>query len=564
MNNCRWNLKPPVPAASLPNFNGLPLFIAQILYNRGITSAKEAEVFLAADSRLAADPLKMPDVNAAVARIYRALLSGEKMAVYGDFDADGITATAVMVSGLIGLGGEAIPYIPHRINEGYGLKTETLKKLKDSGIGLVISVDCGITALPEIKEANQMGLDVIITDHHTPLEELPEAIASINPRRADSAYPFKELAGVGVAFKLLVALYQGSGKEEQLDELLDLVAIGTIADIMPLTGENRYLVKRGLERINASPRPGISELINQSRVEAGKVESNDISWVLAPRLNAAGRLEHAMAGYQLLMAESMAEAREMASWLETKNAERQQLTIKFHTSARDKVLEEGVAPLLVAESEECPEGILGLVAGRLTDEFYRPSIAVKIKEDSATGSARSIPEFNIISAINQCGELLSHFGGHAQAAGFTLPVKNLPLFTKRLTETAAIELADVELRPHLDIDTETRLAQLNGKTLETIQKLAPFGKDNPAPTFLSRNVNVAESRTMGNNGQHLRLKLKQEGSIWGAVCFRAGDCPPETLNSPIDVVYNLELDRWRGKETLRLNILDFAPTGQFI
>jgi single-stranded-DNA-specific exonuclease len=538
--------------------------VAQLLYNRGLGDPCQAELFLTADRRLSADPFLLPDMHQAVSRIYRALLSGEKMAVYGDFDADGITATAVLVKGLTVLDGQVTPYIPHRLTEGYGLKEAALEKLHKGGISLVISADCGITALPEVKKANRMGLDIVITDHHTAPDELPVAVASVNPKRADSAYPTAELAGVGVAYKLLQALYSGSGKESRLEDLLDLVAIGTVADIMPLTGENRYLVKEGLKRINDAPRLGISHLLDQTRLDRGRLDTKSISWVLAPRLNAAGRLEHAMTSYRLLTTDSAVEAQELASWLETKNAERQKLTARFLEKAREQVATAGIGPLLITSNTECPVGILGLVAGRLAEEFYRPTVAIKVGQHVSTGSCRSIPEFNITAAISKCSELLTHFGGHAQAAGFTLPTENLPRLKECLTETAAEQLAGIDLRPHLDIDMEVKLGQLNGATLDTIQRLAPFGAGNPEPVFLSRNVSIAECRSMGSSGQHLKLKLKQSESCWDGVCFRMGEAMAEVRQSPLDLVYNLELDRWRGVDTLRLNILDFAPSEKIV
>jgi single-stranded-DNA-specific exonuclease len=287
LNHCRWNLKPPLPAKDFTIYGELPPLVAQLLYNRGLVNPCQADLFLGADRRLSADPFLLPDMHQAVSRIYRAFLSGEKMAVYGDFDADGITATAVLVKGLAALDGQVVPYIPHRLTEGYGLKEAALEKLHKAGISLVISADCGITALPEVKKANRIGLDIVITDHHTAPAELPAAVASVNPKRADSAYPTAELAGVGVAYKLLQAIYSGSGKESRLEDLLDLVAIGTVADIMPLTGENRYLVKEGLSRINDTPRLGISHLLDQTRLDRGRLDAKSISWVLAPRLGTA-------------------------------------------------------------------------------------------------------------------------------------------------------------------------------------------------------------------------------------------------------------------------------------
>jgi len=558
LNHSRWNLLPAAPDKYLLATSDLSPLIAQLLYNRGLTEPAQSQLFIAADKSLSGNISLLPDRHQAVARLYRALLSGENIAIYGDFDADGITATALLVQGLSTLGGKVTPYIPHRLTEGYGLRTTALEKLYRQGISLVITVDCGITALSQVKKAKSMGLDIIITDHHTPLLELPPAIAIINPKLADSAYPFSELTGAGVAFKLIQALCQSIGKEEQLDELLDLVALGTVADMAPLLGENRYLVTQGLKLINTSPRLGIKEIVSQAELNIGNLDAQSISWVIAPRLNAAGRMAHAMTSYKLLMTDSPQEAQQLARWLEQKNSERQKLTTKFMAKAREQVLAKELSPLLVAGAKDYPAGISGLVAGRLSEEFYRPSIVIKTGARMSSGSCRSIPEFNVISALNQCSNLLTQFGGHSQAAGFTLPTKNLPRLQQTLLQLATTQLEGVDLRPKLDIDVEIMLSELAGDTFTTIQKLAPFGRGNPLPTFLSRRVEVLECRTMGTNGEHLRMKLKQDDTIWDGVGFGLGNYQAEVF-SHLNIVYNMEIDRWGGVEKLRLNILDFSP-----
>ena len=558
MNHSRWNLLPQAPDEYLATTSGFPPLIAQLLYNRGLTEPSQLRLFVSADERLSGDPWLLPDMHQAVARTYQALLSGENIAIYGDFDVDGITSTALLVQGLSTLGGKVIPYIPHRLTEGYGLKTTALESLYQQGIRLVISVDCGITALREVKRAKRMGLDIVITDHHTPLDTIPPAAAAVNPKRTDSAYPFSELSGAGVALKLLQALFQSLGKEEQLDELLDLVALGTIADMVPLLGENRYLVKQGLKLINARPRLGIREMATCAGLEIGSLDSEAISWVIAPRLNAAGRLAHAMTSYKLLMTDSPQEAHELSTWLEQKNLERRRLTQKASAKAREQVLAQGISPLLIASDREFPAGIAGLVASRLSEEFYRPAIVIKIGDQVSSGSCRSIPEFNIILALNQCSRLFYHFGGHSQAAGFTLPTRNLPRLHEHLSQLATAQLEGVDLRPHLDIDAEVTLPEVGRDTFQIMQQLAPFGRGNPVPTFLTRSVEVINCRTMGNGSEHLRLKVRQGGMVWDGVGFRLGNCLAE-ISPLLDIVYNLEIDRWGGKETLRLNILDFAP-----
>ncbi len=558
MNHSRWNVLPPAPAEYLRGISGLPPLIAQLLFNRGLAEPDQVESFITADKRLSYDPLLLTGMTQAVSRVYRALLSGENIAIYGDFDTDGITATALLVKGLSGLGASVTPYIPHRVNEGHGLRIGALERLRQQGVSLVITVDCGITGVAEVKKARKLGLDIVITDHHTPLDEVPQAAAVVDPKLPNSKYPFTELAGVGVAFKFLEALLQSLGKEEILAKLIDLVSLGTVADMMPLVSENRYLVKQGLRLLNTSPRLGIREMVTQAGLPMGSLDTESISWVIAPRLNTTGRLEHALPSYQLLMTDSVDEARKLSQWLEQKNAERQRLTTKVVSSARESILAEGIAPILVAADEDYPAGIVGLVAGRLSGEFYRPTVVVKIGKQQSNGSCRSIPEFNIVQALNQCRHLFTNFGGHPQAAGFTLPTKNLPHLKAALLELATAELAGVDLRPHLDIDAEIKLTDLGGNTFPTLQKLAPFGQGNPNPTFLSREVEVIDCRTIGSNGEHLKLKLLQDGFLWDGIAFQAGDYRRE-IAPLMDIVYYLELDQWRGEQRLRLNLLDFAP-----
>ena len=558
MNHSRWNVLPPAPTQYLSGISGFPPLVAQLLFNRGLIEPVQLESFITADERLSYDPFLLSGMAQAVSRVYHALLSGENMAIYGDFDTDGITATALLVQGLSSLGAKVTPYLPHRINEGHGLRTGALEKLSQQGVSLVITVDCGITGIAEVKKARRLGIDIVITDHHTPLDEVPQATAVVDPKLPDSAYPFSELAGVGVAFKLLEALLKSLGKEGELGTLLDLVTLGTVADVMPLVSENRYLVKQGLRLLNTSPRLGIREMITQAGLTMGSLDTDSISWVLAPRLNTTGRLEHAMPSYQLLMTDSADEARKLSQWLEEKNAERQRLTTKVVSSARESILAEGIAPILVVGSEDYPAGIIGLAAGRISEEFYRPTVVIKTGKQLSNGSCRSIPEFNIVQALNQCRHLFTNFGGHPQAAGFTLPTKNLPRLNEALLGLASAGLAGVDLRPHLDIDAEIRLTDLGGDTFPALGKLAPFGKGNPHPTFLSRKVEVIDCRVMGASGEHLKLRLRQDGFVWDGVAFQAGDYLKE-IASPLDIVYNLEVDQWRGEERLRLNLLDFAP-----
>jgi single-stranded-DNA-specific exonuclease len=561
LSHCRWNLLSPVTVLPQKDSSSSysPLLI-QLLHNRGVDRLEDFPAFLASDRSLMADPFLFTDMQKAVSRVYQALLKGETIGIYGDFDADGITATAVLVQGLTLLNGKTIPYIPHRQTEGHGLTTSVLKKLYEQGVSLVITVDCGITDVEEVKRATHMGLDIIITDHHSPLDEIPEALAIINPKLNKGKYPFTNLAGVGVALKLLQGLFQSLGKEEQIGVVMDLVAIGTIADMSPPLGENRYLINEGLKNMNTNPRTGIRELINLTRLEPGNIDAEKISWIIAPCLNAAGRLADGLTGYNLLMTESEKEAQELALWITRKNEERQRLTTTTLARAREQVIAMGLPPLLITADKEYPMGIAGLVASRLTEEFYRPAVVIHVADTVCHGSCRSIPEFDIIAALNKFSGYFSRYGGHAAAAGFTMPTKNLPQLESELSALVAEKLVGVELRPHLTIDAEVKLNDLGGDVYPTTQLLAPFGHGNPVPTFLSREVEVLERRTMGNSNEHLRMRLKQGGTVWDCVAFRLSNHEGE-FAPHIDIVYNLEVDNWGGKKQLRLNILDFKKSG---
>jgi len=536
--------------------SALPPLIAQLLYNRGV-KPEEIEPFLSADRRLKGDPFLLPDISQAISRVYKAVLSREKIAIYGDFDVDGVTAIVILVEGLSRLGAEVIPYIPDRVNEGHGLKISALEKLQAQGANLVITVDCGVTDLKEVKQAQDMGMDMIITDHHIPLGSLPRAIAVVDPKRKDSLYPFPDLAGAGVAFKLLQALFHKDSREQWLTRLLDLVILATVTDLVTLVGENRYLVKEGLRELNNSSRVGIQEMVKLAGLKPGELDAEDISWILGPRLNAAGRMNNASTSYQLLTTQSSEEARLLALELEQKNAERQKLTNEVLSRAREKLAAKLHLPVLMESDESFSIGVIGLVAGKLVDEFYKPAIIINLGPELCQGSCRSIAEFDIASALAECHDLLTAFGGHPLAAGFTVARRNLAQLEQRLVKLATDKLSHLDLHPELVIDAELPLTVLAGDTFNLIQKLSPFGRGNPQPTFLTRQVEVIECRNFGKQGEWLRLKLRQGHITWQAVDFESQK-KREEIPSHIDIVYNLEKSRWNGEEVLRLSLLDFA------
>ena len=552
----RWQLLPQAPDEYLRAAN-LPPIIAQLLYNRGVHLG-EIEPFLLADYRLGGNPFLLPDMSQAVNRIYKALLTGEKIAIYGDFDADGITAIASLTEGLSWLGGKVTPYIPHRLREGHGLKLPALEKLHSQGVGLIITVDCGVTSITEAKQAQEMRMDVIITDHHVPSVTLPRAIAVIDAKRKDSQYPFLELAGVGVAFKLLQALLYKDGREKRLVELLDLVALGTVTDLVPLVGENRYLVKEGLKVLNNTQRIGLQELIKLARLKLGELNTKHISKALGPRLNAASRMDDATTSYRLVTTRSPEEVHALAQELDARNAERQRLTDEVLRKAKERLAHRLSPPLLIEGHEGYPVGVIGLVAGKLVDEFHKPAIILNFGAELCRGSARSIPEFNVAEALEECQDLLITFGGHPLAAGFTVKQQNLARLEERLMSLAKTQLSHLDLCPQLVIDAEVPLSALAGDAFNLIQQLEPFGQGNSNPTFLTRQVEVIECRNFGNQDKHLELKLKQGNITWRAVDFNSQKTQEE-IPSYLDIVYTIEKSFWNGEQVLRLNLRDFAP-----
>ncbi len=556
MSHTHWKL---LPEAEKPlAIKGVDPLVARLLYNRGITSSAEADSFLKADERLSIDPFLLPDMHAAVNRVFKALFSGEKIAIYGDFDADGITATALLVQGLTALGGDVVPYIPHRQYEGYGLKVAALEKLRNQGVTLVITVDTGITAFTECEKAHKMGIDILITDHHVPLEKLPAAKIIVDPKRTDSQCPFIDFAGVGVAFKLLQAMLAGSTKEELVKSSLELVTLGTITDMSPLVSENRHWVRTGLKLLSKTTRTGLLELMSCANIDKSKLSTETISYQIGPRLNSAGRLDDAGTSYQLLVTQDRNQARMLAMNLEEKNKERQRIVAETYDRARRQILEDGADRyILMAADADYPAGVMGLVAGKLTEEFYRPVILFKIGTDTCRGSARSIQEFDLMEALKSCHHLLTRYGGHARAAGFNIHTRDLPQMQERMKREAEEKLKGLDLRPHIDIDVEVPLSAFSKGVYEEIRQLEPYGMSNPAPVFLSRKVEVVEQKLVGNQNDHIKLKLKHDNVTWDTMGFRLGNYIGD-LGRHIDIVYSVEVDNFNGKGQLRLNLLDFA------
>lgn len=561
----RWNIAPRVPSEQAVLYPDLPPWVVQVLYNRGIRTPEQVRAFLADDFE-APNPFEMKGMERAVRRLWRAIEDNEQMAVFGDFDVDGVTATALLVEVLQAAGGRVMPYIPHRVDEGYGLNLDALRDLWRQGVRLVITVDCGIRSVVEVTEASK-GLEIILTDHHSVGEVLPPAMAVINPKQQDCPYPFKELAGVGVAYKLAQAflrMREAIGKPVPLPEerLLDLVALGTVADLAPLTGENRALVRRGLKALNEAPRSGIEALMATANVRRGEVDATAIGFRLGPRLNAAGRLRSATLAYDLLTCQDPLQTRELARQLDELNRTRQTQTEQAVARA-EALVQEGDpdAYLYFAASPEFELGIVGLAAGRLTEAHYRPTVVVEQGAEESRGSCRSIAEFHITRALDACSDLLIRHGGHAAAAGFTAATACLEDLRIRLQELAQEQLAGQDLRPVVDIDVECDLADLAEVTMDHLGLFEPCGMANPPPVFLSRAARVRSMRRMGAEGQHLKLDLLDaKNASWEAVAFGFGD-RSDALAGRVELVYTVGVNDWNHQKRTQLMVEDVRPAG---
>jgi len=565
MHNKRWVIQPPVSPQTWEALEKFPPILKQILFNRGYETDAEARTFLMAQSNSNTDPFQLIGMKTAVDRINQALEKNEPIAIYGDYDVDGVTATALLVQALEGFGADVRGYIPNRFDEGYGLNTEALDSLKEDGVKLVITVDCGIRSPDEALHARTIGLDLIVSDHHHPEGlNLPPALAVINPKQHGDPYQDKDLAGVGIAYKIAEALVsvRSEAVDFQLSDLLDLVALGTVADLAPLVGENRMLVRRGLRQIHQTKRQGLFSLAGVANTKIEKVTAGNIGYVLGPRLNASGRLESALASFELLMTTDFMRAGQLAQQLDVQNKQRQTITKSMQLKAEAiATTEDPAAFLLFAADEEFNPGVVGLTASRLTETYYRPAVVAAKGPDETRGSCRSIPEFHITDALDLCKDLLVRHGGHAAAAGFTIKNENLPEFVTRLKRIAKEQLDGRDLRQTLTADMEVALEEINFEVLDHLAYLEPTGHGNPEAVFVARNVNVKSSRTVGAEGRHLKLFLvDSNGAIFDCIGFRLGHLK-ETLPPQIDVMFTLEANEWNGRTTLQLNLKDVKAAG---
>ncbi len=550
-----WQVRPLAPG-DLARRLGVPGVVAQVLYNRGIVSPEEARAFVGGGAEPFHDPNLLTQMASAVERLAEAIEGGETIGVFGDFDADGITATAILAQGLGVLGAKVTPYIPHRVLEGHGLNIEAVQALKHAGVDLIVTVDCGVSSRREVEFAGDLGMDVIITDHHTPPPKLPPAHAILDPKLADSTYPFTELTGAGLAFKLVQGLYGHLGREWPR-ELLGLAAIGTVADLGPLQGENRAIVAAGIQQLRRTRSPGLNALYRQARLTPGAIDSGSISFVIAPRINASGRLQHAVTSYRLLTSDDPYEANSLAEQMEDFNRERQRATEAAYRKALE--MADRNAPIILLADEEFSPGTAGLVASRMVEAHHKPAVVMCLDGGVVRASARSISAFNVIAAFEECRSLFQRFGGHSMAAGFVMDRGNLEALRAQLTAIAHDVLGDHQPAPTLKIDTEARPSDLMGDVYKSLAALEPFGYGNPRPVFLWRGMKVQQADRVGGEGQHLRLRLWDGRASWTAFGFRQGErALPES--GCVDLAYSLSVNTWRGKRTLELRMEDFCPS----
>ncbi len=599
----RWKLNRKYPAHFEKDFPEYSPLLLQLLWDRGLRDQTAIDEFFNPDYESDLfDPFLMKDMAKATERIFRALEGEEKILVYGDYDVDGVTSSAVLTNTLTELkrvlrnlsaarAREYLDiYIPDREKEGYGITEQALVEIKRRRPDLIITVDCGVSNVQCVEAINALGIDIIITDHHHVPETRPAAYAILNPKQSDCPYPTKQLAGVGVAFKLAQGLLRKL-ETERPDKfshlrpgfekwLLDLVALGTVADCVDLLGENRTLTKYGLLVLNKTQRTGVRKLVATAGLETrengnfvkGKIiNAVHISFNLAPRLNAAGRMAHANAAYKLLMTEDAQEAEELALKLEKSNQTRQRLTDKMMEEIRARLQKRKELPKVVVEKgEDWKIGLVGLVAGKLTEEFSRPFLILRQDEDgSCAGSGRSIPAFNLIEAIEQCAPLLKQFGGHAQAAGVKLKKRSFKKFQAQMNEIAEQSLGEEDMIPTLSIDAQVEAPDINWELVDQLEKFAPFGFANRKPTFLVKGLEVHEVKTVGSKKDHLRATLKTAlpngmSKYFPAIGFRLGHLLEEMPESEhglrwgdrVDVVFQPEINEWNGNRELQLNVLD--------
>ncbi len=562
----RWTIQPKPPIEKVNHLQkvlGVSATIASLLVQRGIETFEEAKIFFRPTLEQLHDPFLMKDMDKAVERILKAVEVQERILVYGDYDVDGTTSVALMATYLQTLSNEITAYIPDRYAEGYGISFQGIDYAYDNGITLIVALDCGIKAIEKITYAKEKGIDFIICDHHRPGTQLPEALAILDPKRSDCEYPFNELCGCGVGFKLIQAIQSSIDRPfEELVPYLDLVATAIGADIVPMNGENRVLAYFGMQVINNNPRPGFKALIAQNKKQ--ELTITDVVFTIAPRINAAGRMKHGLNAVELLVEKNYEQAKEFAEAIEVYNSNRR---------AADKTITEEA---LLQIKENCEEerkttvvyqphwhkGVIGIVASRLTETYYRPTLVFTKSGEKLAASARSVIGFDVYNALEGCSEYIEQFGGHKYAAGLTLTEDNYLNFKQKFEEVVTNQIATKLLTPELSIDAELNFSEIDDKFNRILKQFAPFGPENLAPVFLTKKaIDSGYAKTVGADDKHLKCFMKQTNSSsqFGGIGFNLGNKIDLLKEKSVSVVYNLDENEWNGKCTLQLRIKDIKP-----
>lgn len=571
----KWIVNPPITNIDAQQFPEINQVVLQLLFARDINTSEKIKEFLTPDyNKDLHDPFLFLDMDKVVNRVFEAIGEKEKITIHGDYDADGVCSSALLYETIKELGGDVNVYLPHREKEGYGINDKTIKFLAGEGTDLIITTDCGITNVQEIELAKKIGLDVIVTDHHRPQDELPDCLI-IHPGLEREVYPFKVLAGGGVAFKLAQGLIYkkvndyGGQKIEWINFekwLLDLVAISTVADMVPLTGENRTLVHYGLVVLNKVKRMGLWYLLKEAgllkeNTKNLNLDTHHIGFKIGPRINAAGRMDHSNVAYELLVCKEREQSLILAKKLNRTNQERQELTQKIFDEAIEKVKQIGdkEIKILFAYDKDWPLGLVGLVAGKLVDKYNRPAVVLAELNGQIAGSVRSIPAFNFFEALTVTKDYFAKFGGHPMACGFTLNNNDdYPKLQEKLNDIIAEKITLEDIKPVLHIDMEVNIDEISWDLVENLQKMEPFGQKNPKPRFLSRNVILCTCNTIGNDNNHLRFTVSNgKKGYRKAIAWRLGNfCKELEIGQPIDIVYEIELNTWQGNTEIQLNVKD--------
>ncbi|MCL7979423.1 MAG: single-stranded-DNA-specific exonuclease RecJ [marine benthic group bacterium] len=561
----------PAPAMPLERVESLaarlqcPPAFARLLLSRGLTEASEIRGFLAPRLHDLHDPYLLPDMELAVRRVESAIAKGEKVLVHGDYDADGMSATALLTLALRRAGADVESFVPHRTRDGYDLSEAGLVRAARIGASLIVTADCGVTAVDAVARARRQGRDVVVTDHHRPGDRMPAALAVVNPMRPDNRYPFRPLAGVGVAFKLVQALFDRAGiPDAEANQHLDLVAIGTVADQMPLQDENRILVKAGLRALARSRKPGVRALLEKAGVTGSEsIGAEQISYRLGPRLNSVGRMGSADSGLQLLVTEDPREAERLAGFLDRRNSERRLADQRVYAEVETLVAERfdpDEDRAVVVWGDNWHPGVIGIVASRIVDATRRPAIVVSFDGEIGRGSGRSVGGFELHAALEQLSSQLERYGGHRMAAGLSIRRERMQSFADRFLEIASREIGPEPAVEAVAVDVEIAVSEVDRDLMTWLERAGPFGEGNPAPVFVSRAVRLRQNQAVGPGGAHLRFLIEQQGERLEGIGFGAGSRRSEAEETgTVDVAYRLEENQWNGRRRIQAQLVDFRP-----